>query len=206
MVLNGHSRDSLTVDNAMGSTLDKFGTGSAAGLNVNFYGAAANAVRAGDKLTRLQGGTGDNAAQALKSTVHPQDQVGTFLGENQQTQDGAKNDSRGFWANIWNIMKGEDTPHNCYGSGPSGCKTYYWPNSPTGPIFNAPPNSSGPARPPAQPNLDNEQQLSTIRKQINGTSLNGFAEKISTPASQSEGTYSPPLDGLLNLKHQLQEQ
>jgi filamentous hemagglutinin len=132
LVLDGHSRGAMTVDNAMTTVLSNSGTGGATGLSVNFFGAAANAASADNTLAGLQNVTPGSRPNQLISVVHVDDFVGTFIGGNPATggqsvlnPDGTPRSQISEWLNI---LGGEYTAHNCYGTGSAGCQPY-WPSN-----------------------------------------------------------------------------
>ena len=132
--LSGHSRGSLTVDNAMNAAVNNgiF----APNVTVNYFGPAANV---GSSTTTLQKLT-DNSSATINSVSNPQDGVSAFVGGNPPTLPNNtgipitvnNNDGSGPLANLFNVMFGTNTPHNCYGSSGSvgGCSTY-WNFAPT---------------------------------------------------------------------------
>ena len=133
LVIDSHSRGTLTTDNAMQSLINKGGIKDDNGntmtpnIQMNNYGSAQN-LETGNKT--LQQLTGNNDAQ-INSTIHTKDLVGTSAvsGNNPTTPvynntnaDGTKaeikavDDGKSVVKNLINIVTGTATPHNCYGT------------------------------------------------------------------------------------------
>ncbi len=163
LILDGHSRGSLTIGNALNESLNQNGKGAASNVNVNYYGGAANAADSSKTLQQLTG----NEKATVNSTVHPQDFIGTVVGGNPATTTGAANDGRGAISNAVNILLGTDTPHNSYGSGNQrdpGTSEVYWTElkKSTSPPSDALANPNGPVKGPDNvfnPTQDVQQKL-----------------------------------------------
>ncbi len=131
IVIDSHSRGSLTTTNAEQALLNQGGitVGDNNQITPNIkmysYGAAQNNNSANQVLKDL---TGNDNAQ-VNSTVHPNDYIGAIVGWNlatptyNSTDAEGRNqtvtslsDGRGVLSNAYNIAKGTATPHNCYGS------------------------------------------------------------------------------------------
>ncbi len=131
IVIDSHSRGTLTTDNALqsinnqGGITDGNGNTIKPNIQLNNYGGAQN-NESGSKT--LQQVTGNENAQ-INSVVHPKDLVGAsvVVGHNpatpnysskgtQVTSVESKDDGKGFFSNLWNILFGKATPHNCYGT------------------------------------------------------------------------------------------
>jgi filamentous hemagglutinin len=145
--IDSHSRGTLTTDNALqsinnqGGITDGNGNTIKPSIRLNNYGGAQN-NESGNKT--LQQVTGNENAQ-INSVVHPKDLVGAsvVVGHNpatpnysskgtQVTNVESKDDGKGFFSNLWNILFGKATPHNCYGtSGGTERCTKQWDNIPT---------------------------------------------------------------------------
>jgi filamentous hemagglutinin len=129
LVLDGHSRGALTVANAMATSLDQNGPGSAQGLTVNFFGPAANATNADKNLAQLQNREPGDTTRQLYLEAHQNDFVARIIGLNPATggtpslnSDGAP---RSAWQEWLNMFGGGVSVHNCYGSGRAGCQVYW---------------------------------------------------------------------------------
>lgn len=149
LVIDSHSRGTLTTDNALQSINNQGGIKDDAGntlkpnIQMNNYGGAQN-VQTGNRTLQQVTGNGD---AMINSVVHVNDSIGTMIGGNQATPtytsveaDGTKtlataipNDKSPI-SNATNIMMGTATPHNCYGTsgGTAGC----------GDVWNKPPVSN----------------------------------------------------------------
>jgi len=147
LVLNGHSRGSLTVTNAMQSFLNDNGYGSATGLSVNMFGPAQNIYNADQVLADLQARDYMTPEQQNKEYLinryqaNEHDPVSWLIGGNPST--GGTNSKNatgvvGFFVNIYENLKvlvGDNTAHNSYGDcslnhiSPSACASY-WKDSP----------------------------------------------------------------------------
>ncbi|KZS14398.1 Uncharacterized protein APZ42_020256, partial [Daphnia magna] len=132
IVIDSHSRGTLTTDNALqsinnqGGITDGNGNTIKPSIQLNNYGGAQN-NESGSKT--LQQVTGNENAQ-INSVVHPKDLVGktpVLVGGNPTNQTynntatgseptKAQDDGKGFFSNLWNILFGKATPHNCYGT------------------------------------------------------------------------------------------
>jgi filamentous hemagglutinin len=147
LVLNGHSRGSLTITNAMNSYLKERGYGSAPGLQVNFFGAAQNVYNADQTLADLQGRDSwapekqDEASLVNNYQANEHDPVSWLIGGN--PSNGGTNSQNatgviGFFVNIYENLKvlvGDNTSHNSYGDcGLNNNKQQvcrdYWQDSP----------------------------------------------------------------------------
>ncbi|EGI76233.1 hypothetical protein, partial [Hylemonella gracilis] len=115
LTLDGHSRGTMTIGNAMQSVLNSGGAGRSPGLDVNFFGPAFNAEFADGLLSKLQGAA---AATQNERSVHFQnhayDPIGTFVGGNPPSGGVVPEGSSGF-NEVTRSIGGSDTSHNCYG-------------------------------------------------------------------------------------------
>jgi filamentous hemagglutinin len=140
LVIDSHSRGTLTTTNAEQALVNQGGIKDAAGntviptIQMNNYGGAQNNVTGNQTLQQL---TGNKDAQ-INSTVHQNDLIGSVVGGNQATTtytstaaDGTKttvtgiSDGKSPVGNAVNIMTGTVTPHNCYGTAGKECDTQW---------------------------------------------------------------------------------
>ena len=157
VVVDSHSRGTLTTTNAeqylvnQGGIKDENGNLIQPSIQMNNYGGAQNVQTGNQTLQQL---TGNNNAK-INSVVQQNDFIGTVVGGNPATSsytssgpDGNATevtslpDGRSAIGNVYNVLKGTATPHNCYGTsgGTPGCDKQ-WENLP---ISSAPKISSNP--------------------------------------------------------------
>ena len=132
--LDGHSRGSLTVRNALESLVGAPGArGMASGTSVQFYGPAANAADTDRTLGVLQNRSGmtlqQQGASMLRYQNHMADPVGSWIGGNPPTGGSIPEGSTLFNERYRAIQGVPQTSHNCYGAGPFGCRPL-WSDSP----------------------------------------------------------------------------
>ncbi|WP_236657742.1 hemagglutinin repeat-containing protein [Limnohabitans sp. TS-CS-82] len=163
IVIDSHSRGTLTTDNALQSINNQGGMKDAAAntiqpkIELNNYGGAQNNETGNQTLQQV---TGNENAQ-INSVVHPRDLIGktpVIVGGNQTNDayasvsaDGTKSvvtakpdEERGPIANLLNTLFGTVSPHNCYGTAGKECQSQ-WSNIPesnspkiTNPDYKAP--------------------------------------------------------------------
>jgi filamentous hemagglutinin len=129
--LDGHSRGSLTIGNAMESLLNMENpVGRLSGTTVSFLGPAYNAATADHLLAQLQDRKSWEVPQdgVLTLQNHANDLVGRFIGKNPITGGVTPGDSSSLWEKL-RVLGGNDTPHNCYGDAPEPCRRL-WEGSP----------------------------------------------------------------------------
>jgi filamentous hemagglutinin len=165
IVIDSHSRGTLTTDNALQSINNQGGMKDAAAntiqpkIELNNYGGAQNNETGNPTLQQV---TGNENAQ-INSVVHPRDIVGktpVIVGGNPTNDayasvsaDGPRppapttaklDEERGPIANLLNTLFGTASPHNCYGTAGKECQSQ-WSNIPesnspkvTNPDYKAP--------------------------------------------------------------------
>ncbi|MCL1860059.1 MAG: adhesin, partial [Proteobacteria bacterium] len=123
--LDGHSRGSMTIGNAMEAMSSA--SGSLSGTTVNFFGPAYNAQQADDLLSNLQNRPAGEAGQSmvLQYQNHYADPVGLLIGGNPATGGTIPNGSNVLWEMIWAATGQENTSHNSYGNGRKDSKQYW---------------------------------------------------------------------------------
>ena len=130
----GHSRGTMTIDNAMQSFLANNAQGKFPELYVDMVGAAANVNLADQKLAKLQGRENMTVDTRLSHEIqyqgHNADVVsGSFIGQNTPT--GGEKLAWYMKPVRWGQMFGDASVHSCYGSGNKGCKKKtHWNDSP----------------------------------------------------------------------------
>lgn len=136
--LDGHSRGTMTIGNAMESVLNSGSEGGMPGLDVNFFGPAYNAEDADQLLARLQGsfrlklGQDSDVNVVLPSEIslnfqnHAADPVGNIIGWNPSTGGSVPTGSSSIQENL-NALTSENSSHNCYGdiSGRGACGGFW---------------------------------------------------------------------------------
>ncbi|MBB4132598.1 hemagglutinin repeat-containing protein [Xanthomonas sp. 3075] len=131
LVLDAHSRGSLTVGNAMES-LDNLpgSSGLLRETKINFIGPAYNAGAADHLLGYLQNRDSLPNPQDAVITLqnHSNDFVGIFSGLNPVTGGVTPQGGNSLWE-LLRVMGGKNTPHNCYGAAPAECSPL-WVGSP----------------------------------------------------------------------------
>jgi len=131
--LDGHSRGSMTIGNALQSLLNDMGAeGKLSQTTINLFGPAFNAEKADHLLGLLQGRDfKDPAVQhdfVIQLQNHYLDPVGALNGKNPGTG-GTLPEGSFKIKEIFNVMFGDVTAHNCYGSGGLDCGPF-WNDSP----------------------------------------------------------------------------
>lgn len=145
--LDGHSRGSLTIGNAMESIAKMPGAGGLlSGTSVSFFGPAYNAAQADQLLSFLQDRSAisdpsqrQNMVLTLQNNIA--DPVGRFIGGNPATG-GTIPDGTTLLEQMIRAATGQpNTSHNCYGSpvGTSPCSKF-WKDSPGEQAVSAPVN------------------------------------------------------------------
>lgn len=119
--LDGHSRGSMTLGNAMESLTNNPNTqGSLSGTTVNFFGPAYNAQQADRLLSNLQNRSAMPEEQqpgaVLHYTNHVADPVGGLIGGNPPTGGTIPAGSSELKEEVRAATGQDDTSHNCYGN------------------------------------------------------------------------------------------
>lgn len=146
--LDGHSRGSMTVGNAMESLARETGAnGSLGNTSINFFGPAYNAQKADELLAWLQnrgGMTSEEKGRAiLMFQNHIADPVGglPLVGNNPGTGGTVPPGSSALVEKVRAVAGQKITVHNCYGAGdPDGACQKFWRDTGGSPV-------SQPARP-----------------------------------------------------------
>lgn len=146
--IDGHSRGSMTVGNAMESLAKEPGAkGSLSNTTVNFFGPAFSAEKGDKLLSFLQNRDGMTPEQQDKAMLmfqnHAADPVGGWflVGGNPGTGGTIPSDSSSLLESIRAGTGQKTTVHNCYGSGDSlGACEKFWQDTDGKPV-------SQPARP-----------------------------------------------------------
>ncbi len=223
VVIDSHSRGTLTTDNALqslnnqGGVKDTNGNAVTPNVELNNYGGAQSNETGSQALQQV---TGNENAQ-INSVVHPKDLVGktpVIVGGNPTNQTytnattdtkptvvTAADDGRGFWSNLYNTFFGKASPHNCYGtSGNTANCDKQWDNIPTS---NAKPIDPNPAY-KAPVVIPQYQQVDKITPQVQQDSNSQMNQLLqSPPAIATPTTPLPqPNDQLETLKNFKQEQ
>ncbi|HGM7848026.1 TPA: hemagglutinin repeat-containing protein [Pseudomonas aeruginosa] len=120
LLLDAHSRGSMTVGNAMGSLINDGDSGILANTDINFYGPAFSAQRAADLLYQLSGGTKD----LVNLQNHKDDFVGSILGGNPATHS-LRPDSSNKVKEWIRMFSSPNTVHSCYGFAGRECTDRY---------------------------------------------------------------------------------
>lgn len=129
--LDGHSRGSLTVGNAMESLENLPNSkGLLSGTTVSFLGPAYNAAAADDLLSYLQDRPSwvDPQSGVLTLQNHSNDLVGRLIGNNPVTGGVTPQGKSTIWEML-RVLGGKNTPHNCYGAAAVACSKL-WEGSP----------------------------------------------------------------------------
>lgn len=116
--LVGHSRGGMTIGNALEYMQQQGNQGLLSGTNIQLYGSAYNAQNAANLLDDLNG---DSTKSNLTVQTHQYDFVGRILGANPGTG-GTIPEGSSVPGDVLNTFTGEETVHNCYGSGKNDCK------------------------------------------------------------------------------------
>jgi filamentous hemagglutinin len=151
--LDGHSRGSMTIGNAMESLAKEPGAqGTLSNTTVNFYGPAYNAQQADELLSWLQNRSSmtpeEKARTMLMFQNHNADPVGSLplVGNNPGTGGTLPQGSSRLREQIRAVTGQKDTVHNCYGAGDEACRQF-WRDSP----------NQQPVLQPARPELLNNR-------------------------------------------------
>ncbi|WP_171962503.1 two-partner secretion domain-containing protein [Bordetella trematum] len=120
LILDAHSRGSMTVGNALESMSQGGGQGSLTNTDINFYGPAYSAQKAAELLYQLSGSAKDHVA--LQN--HADDFVGSILGGNPATHSQRPSDSNKVKEWI-RMFSNPDTVHSCYGAAGKACTDRY---------------------------------------------------------------------------------
>lgn len=137
--LDGHSRGSMTIGNAMESIAKMPGAeGALSGTTVSFFGPAYSASKADQLLSYLQDrNTIADPAQRQNMVLtlqnHMADPVGRFIGGNSPTG-GTIPEGSTWLKEVINALGGQNTSHNCYGSSDADRCHQLWQNSNFSPI------------------------------------------------------------------------
>lgn len=149
--LDGHSRGTMTVGNAMASlTKDPQAQGVLNKTNVNFYGPAYNVRQADELLAWLQNRDSMSPEEKNKAMLmfqnHNADPVGSWpvVGNNAGTGGTIPQGSNILLEQLRAVAGQENTVHNCYGGRNPNCDSF-WNDSPT----------NKPEAKPARPELIN---------------------------------------------------
>ncbi|MCD6027636.1 MAG: filamentous hemagglutinin protein [Solimicrobium sp.] len=135
--LDGHSRGSITIGNALESLQNQpIAQGSLSGTTINFFGPAYSAQQADAILSHLQNrdlmtNLDDKNKAVLKFENHLADFVGGLIGRNPGTG-GTIPDGSSFIEEGIKAVYGENTVHNCYGHSIAKACGQFWrwlPNS-----------------------------------------------------------------------------
>ncbi|WP_249672141.1 two-partner secretion domain-containing protein [Pseudomonas abieticivorans] len=131
--LDGHSRGTMTVGNAMGSIMSlPDAVGSLSDTQINFFGAAYSVYKADEQLATLQNRDAVSSPSkrddmVLQYQIHENDPVGRsfFVGDNPSTGGVLPDTTNGF-KEFLNVLGGTYTVHNCYGAAaPAACQQYW---------------------------------------------------------------------------------
>ena len=119
--LDGHSRGSLTIGNALDSmTNQPSSQGSLSGTTINFFGPAQNVSNADRTLSGLQNRPAMTPDQQTDATIkyqsHMADPVGGIIGLNPSTGGTLPQGSSRIGQAARAATGQENTPHNCYGN------------------------------------------------------------------------------------------
>ncbi|MBB1073424.1 hemagglutinin repeat-containing protein [Rhodoferax sp. 4810] len=134
--LDGHSRGSMTIGNALESQAkNDQSQGSLSQTTVSFFGPAYNAQKADGLLSFLQNRSAMDDMQAqidsvLKLQNHAADPVGTIIGGNPATGGTIPEGSTKMTEMIRAATGQEYTTHNCYQSTAPNCQAF-WKDQPT---------------------------------------------------------------------------
>jgi len=189
IVIDSHSRGTLTTDNALqslnnqGGIKDTNGNTVTPSVGLNNYGGAQNNETGNQTLQQF---TGNKDAQ-INSVVHPNDFIGTVIGGNQatpsytSTTNGTKtevtstSDGKDPVSNVVNTMTGTITPHNCYGTASKDCQSQ-WSNIPESNI----PNRTNPdyKAPIVIPQYQQVDKVAPQVQQDSNTQLNQLLQPI----------------------------
>jgi filamentous hemagglutinin len=132
--LDGHSRGSMTVGNALEVLQSRDNaTGLLSNTTVSFFGPAYNAKTADGILSILQGRSSVDDIKKYNSMIltfqnHYLDPVGNLNGFNPATG-GSLPEGSSVFSEFLNVMGGAVTVHNCYAAGVAACAKY-WKDGP----------------------------------------------------------------------------
>jgi filamentous hemagglutinin len=130
--LDGHSRGSMTIGNAMESIAKMSGAeGALSNTTVSFFGPAYNAAKADQILGLLQDRSAIVDAEKRKEMAltlqnHIADPVGRFIGLNPTTGGTIPEGTTTFGQMIRAFLGKPDTSHNCYGKPSSPACGNFW--------------------------------------------------------------------------------
>jgi filamentous hemagglutinin len=217
VVIDSHSRGTLTTDNALQSINNQGGITNEAGntvksnIQMNNYGGAQNNETGNQTLQQV---TGNKDAQ-INSVVQPRDIIGktsVILGGNPTNEtytnvsaDGTKSvvtakpdEERGPIANLINTLFGTASPHNCYGTsgGTEGC-TKQWDNIPTSNAQKIIPNSE--YKPPVV--IPQYQQVDKVTPQVQQDSNSQMNQLLQPVKPQAVPVAPPPSSKLETLQN-----
>ncbi len=203
VVIDSHSRGTLTTDNALQSLNNQGGIKDANGntvtpsVGLNNYGGAQSNETGNQTLQQF---TGNKDAQ-INSVVHPNDFIGTVIGGNQATPsytstatNGTKtevtstSDGKDPVSNVVNTMTGTITPHNCYGTASKDCQSQ-WSNIPEN---NAPNGTNSDYKAPVV--IPQYQQVDKVTPQVqqdSNTQMNQLLQPIAPLLAPIAPTTSP---------------
>ena len=132
--LDGHSRGSITIANALESLRkQENSTGSLSATSISLYGPAYNSAKADGILRDLQKRDAmtdreKKVAAVLKFQNHRADLIGRFIGGN-PSSGGTIPAGSSVLAEAFKVLFGDNTAHNCYGHGGAACQVF-WNNDP----------------------------------------------------------------------------
>ena len=115
VLVEGHSRGSLVVDNAL--TILKDGSHTNNNLSINVYGPAVNQ----QKLETSFSGVNNSEDAKPNYFYQTNDPVSTVVGD---AKDGLFIPSL---LEFWNVIMTNNSAHSCYGTGAPGCKPFQTP-------------------------------------------------------------------------------
>jgi filamentous hemagglutinin len=189
IVIDSHSRGTLTTDNALQSINNQDGIKDESGntikpnIQMNNYGGAQSNDTGNQTLQQVTG----NKDSQINSVVHPNDFIGTVIGGNQatpsyiSTTNGTKtevtstSDGKDPISNVVNTMTGTITPHNCYGTASKDCQSQ-WSNIPESNI----PNRTNPdyKAPVVIPQYQQVDKVAPQVQQDSNTQMNQLLQPI----------------------------
>jgi filamentous hemagglutinin len=221
IVIDSHSRGTLTTDNALQSINNQGGIKDEAGntvvpnIQMNNYGGAQSNETGNQTLQQV---TGNKDAQ-INSLVQPRDIIGktpVILGGNKTAEaytnvsaDGTKSvvaakpdEERGPIANLINTLFGTASPHNCYGTAGSTANCdKQWDNIPKSNAPEIRPNSN--YKPPVViPQYQQVDQVTPQVQQDSNSQMNQLLQPIAPLPIPTE-PITPPnskLETLQNFK------
>jgi filamentous hemagglutinin len=217
VVIDSHSRGTLTTDNALqsinnqGGIKDESGNTIKPNIQMNNYGGAQSNDTGNQTLQQVTG----NKDSQINSVVHPNDFIGTVIGGNQatpsytSTTNGIKtevtstSDGKDPVSNVVNTMTGTITPHNCYGTAGKECGDTQWDNIPKN---NSPSIANPDYKTPVV--IPQYQQVDKLAPQVHQSSNEQVNQLLQSPPSITTQTapVSQSNDKLETLKNFKQEQ